>query len=121
MSRRRLWHVSSSLNRESIAEHGLDWRRMTITTGVAASPGFSGPYAPELEAVFLCQWPHDVDFFVGFGQHPLVDVWEVDTAGLALEPGPEGWLVCRQAVGPERVRLVHADVTPGQRDLVEDA
>ncbi len=93
---------------------------MTVTTGIAANPEYAGPYASELEAVFLCERPHDVEFFISFGQHPLVDVWEVDAAGLPLEPGPQGWLVCREAIGPERVRLAHADVTPGERDLVED-
>ncbi len=34
---RRLWHVSSSLNRASIAEHGLNWRR-GITTVITRMP-----------------------------------------------------------------------------------
>jgi hypothetical protein len=109
--------VSSSRNRESIAEHGLDWRRMTLTSGIAAGPGPGPPYRPELEAVFLCESLDDVEFFVGFGQHPLVDVWEVDAVGLPTEPGPEGWVICRQAIPAAHMRLFHTDRPPEPRNL----
>lgn len=114
---RRLWHVSSSLNRTSIAEHGLDWRKMMITTGIASSPGHGGPFAPELDVVFLCESLDDVEFFAGFGQHPLVDVWEVDARGLAIEPGPDGWVLTRTPIPPQRLQLMHVDRTPGSREL----
>ena len=32
-----LYHVTSVLNRESIAQHGLDWRRMGAARGIAGS------------------------------------------------------------------------------------
>jgi hypothetical protein len=109
--------VSSSFNRSSITAHGLDWRRMAVTGGVAAGPGLGGPYGPELKAVFLCETLDDVEFFVGFGQHPLVDVWAVDVTGLAIEPGPDGWVLCREPIPAVRVRLLHADRPPGRREL----
>jgi hypothetical protein len=90
---------------------------MTITTGIALSPAHGGPLAPELEAVFMCESLDDVEFFVGFGQHPLVDVWEVDARGLRIEPAPDGWVMCREPLGPERVRLLHAGRTPERREL----
>jgi hypothetical protein len=114
---RRLWHVSVSLNRASIAEHGLDWRRMTITTGIASGQLEGRSYRPELEAVFLCESLDDVEFFVGFGRHPLVDVWEVDAPGLPIEPGPDGWVMSRSAIAPGHIRLLHADRTPEPRPL----
>jgi hypothetical protein len=109
--------VSSSRNRASIAGHGLDWRRMTITTGVALRPVRGRPPEPELDAVFLCDSLDDVEFFVGFGQHPLVDVWEVDVTGLAVDPAPDGWRMSRAPIAPDRVRLVQADRTPEPREL----
>jgi hypothetical protein len=109
--------VSSSENHASIAEHGLDWRRMGVTGGVAAGVGQGGPYRPELEAVFLCETLDDVEFFVGFGQHPLVDVWAVDVTGLTIEPGPDGWVLCREPIPAARVRLLHADRPAEQREL----
>jgi hypothetical protein len=101
------WHVSPSLNRDSIARHGLDWRRMSATSGIASS-GQADP-RPEAEAVFLCDHLGDVEFFIGFESHPLVDVWEVDATGLELQPGPHGWLMCRTPIPPERLRLVQVD------------
>ena len=44
----RLFHVTSSLNRESIQAHGLDWRRMGAARGIAGSS------APEQAGCFLC-------------------------------------------------------------------
>ena len=41
------WHVTSSRNRQSILEHGLDWRRMAFAPGIAGSP------VPEREGCFL--------------------------------------------------------------------
>jgi hypothetical protein len=114
---RLFWHVSSSLNRASITAHGLDWRRMRITGVAQDSHHPARSLAPELDAVFLCETLDDVEFFVGFGQHPLVDVWEVDGAGLATVPAPDGWVMCRAAIGPERLRLYQSDRMPDRRPL----
>jgi hypothetical protein len=101
------WHVTSAVNRASILEHGLDWRRMGATGGIASGVVFRGP---EMDAVFLCESLYAAEFFVGFGTHPSVDVWEVDVTGLVLEPGPDGWLIHRQPIPPDRVQLAQKDV-----------
>ena len=90
---------------------------MGVTGGVAAGLGRDGSYRPELEAVFLCETLDDVEFFVGFGRHPLVDVWAVDVTGLPIEPAPDGWVLCREPIPAARVRLLHADRPPEQREL----
>lgn len=101
------WHVTSAANRASILEHGLDWRRMGATGGVASGIVFRGP---EMDAVFLCESLHSAEFFVGFGTHPSIDVWQVDVTGLVLEPGPDGWLIHREAIPPHRLQLPQKDV-----------
>jgi len=104
------------VNRDSVAEHGLDWRRM-ITTGIASVPGPGEAGPPEEQGIFLCESLDDVEFFVGFGQHQLVDVWQVDTHDLPLEPGPDGWLLCRRPIATDRLLLVQRDRPPESRPL----
>jgi hypothetical protein len=111
----RLWHVSSSLNRASIAQHGLDWRWMTMTTGIARAPGRDRTFTPELAAVVLCQSLDSVEFFVGFGRHPLVDVWQVDAGGRAIEPAPDGWVMCRSPIAATRLMLEEMSAPAGTR------
>ncbi len=92
---------------------------MGRVSGIASPP--SRPpghvYQPELPVVFLCGSLDEVEFFAGFGTHPLVDVWEVDVRGLALEDAPDGWLLCRQPIPRERTRLLQRDVEPPERDV----
>lgn len=111
------WHVTSVVNRTSIDDYGLDWIRMGATGGVAA--GASAPqgyrYGPEMPGVFLCGTWDDVEFFLSFGGHPLVDVWEVEIEGLALEDGPDGWLLSRDAIPRSQIRLVRTDVPAPDR------
>jgi hypothetical protein len=102
------WHVTSSVNRGSILEHGLDWRRMGGTGGVASGVVCRGP---EMEAVFLCEGVGDAEFFLGFGTHPRLDVWKVDVTGLMLEPGPDGWVIHRRPIAAHRLQLVRHDVS----------
>jgi hypothetical protein len=66
------------------------------------------PGRPEQEGIFLSHGDDvgEALFFVRMGGGREIDVWEVDVAGLALEPGPDGWLLCRVAIGRQRVRLV---------------
>lgn len=80
---------------------------MGATGGVATGVAFRGP---EMDAVFLCESLYAAEFFVGFGTHPSVDVWEVDVTGLVLEPGPDGWLIHRQPIPPHRLQLAQKDV-----------
>ena len=102
------WRVTSSVNRESILEHGLDWRRMAATGGVASGIVCRGP---EMEAVFLCEAVGDAEFFLSFETHPRVDVWEVDVTGLVLDPGPDGWVIHRGPIAADRLQLVRQDVS----------
>jgi hypothetical protein len=76
------FHVSASANRESILRHGLDWRRM------GPSPGVAGSQSPELPGIFL-QESADDDFFVQMA--PLAtDIWGVLVDGHWIESGPSG-------------------------------
>lgn len=68
----RLFHVTSVLNRESIDSHGLDWNRMGL------APGIAGNRSPLVEGCFLAQDEQDVDFFLGFDDNDLVDVWLIE-------------------------------------------
>jgi hypothetical protein len=68
-----------------------------------------------MPGVFLCETWGDVEFFLGFGGHPLVDVWEVKIEGLVLEDGPDGWLLCRSVVPRSQIRLVRTDVPAPER------
>src|SRR6266511_1645335 len=68
----RLFHVTSSRNRESIAAHGLDWERMKD------APGIAGSHLPEQQGVFLCVDKFEVDWFVRMNNTgDAVDVWAV--------------------------------------------
>jgi hypothetical protein len=93
------FHVSSSRNRDSITEHGLDWTRM------GAAPGLMGRSAPTLPVVFLEYHLEACDFFIRMARYP-VDVWEVDADGLWAESGPDEWIVVPEPIPPERLRLV---------------
>jgi hypothetical protein len=116
------FHVSSTRNRESILQHGLDWTRMLDQPGIAGSPGAEGPYVFLAEDMDLAEW------FVSMSRshHRSVDIWEVTLAdhvdlpddvykwGDALPVGPyrqiDGFLCTTQAIPPDRVRLVRKDV-----------
>jgi hypothetical protein len=112
------WHVTSSVNRQSILEYGLDWRRMAAVGGVASGVIYQGP---EMDAVFLLEAPDQADFFIGFGTHPRFDVWQVDVTGLVIEPGPDGWVMHRQPIAPQRLRLVRQDVSVSPATRYQDA
>ena len=94
------FHVTSPLNRVSIGLHGLDWRRM------GDAPGIAGARSPEIEGVFLANAQDDAAFFATF--KAPVDVWAISIDRLALETGPDGWLVSRSPIPAARMRLIHA-------------
>jgi len=54
----RLFHVTSSRNRESIRTYGLDWTRMADARGIA------GSRAPEQEGCFVCLGEFEMEWFV---------------------------------------------------------
>jgi hypothetical protein len=53
-----MFHASRSPNRDSIARHGLDWRRMD-------RPGIAGSVEPEWPGVFLCASLESARWFAG--------------------------------------------------------
>lgn len=101
-----MFHVAAASNRDSILEHGLDWRRMR-GHGVAGSRG------PELDAIFLCESVDEADFFLSMARAPS-DIWAVCVDELVIENGPDGWWIVTQPVPPERLRIARSDV-PGRR------
>lgn len=101
----RHFHVTSSLNRESIRKFGLDWTRM------GAAPGIAGSTVPEVEGVFLDEFP---DFFVRMNNTGgPVDVWAIDGIHPAsLVESSNGFRYFPGVIGPERLTLRDTDVTP---------
>jgi hypothetical protein len=116
------FHVTSTRNRESILQHGLDWTQMLDQPGIAGSETAEGP------CVFLAEDMELAEWFVSISRshHGSVDIWEVtlpdepglpddpDEWGDALPIGPyreiDGFLCTTQAIPPEMVRLVRKDV-----------
>ncbi|MFF0095939.1 hypothetical protein ACFYSF_39330 [Streptomyces canus] len=80
-----LFHVSSVLNRQSIARHGLDWTRMGAAPGIFQINNTGGP----------------------------VDLWSVDGIDeeLLLDNG-NGFVYLPGRIPAARVRLVRSDVPP---------
>jgi hypothetical protein len=109
-----LFHVTSTANRESIAQHGLDWRRML---GV----GLAGSESAEGECIFLARDRDEADWFVRLsrGNHRSVDIWDVtlehDFEDLDEPPvgAPysevDGFLCTTEPIPPERLRLIETD------------
>jgi hypothetical protein len=97
-----LYHVSASVNRSSIERHGLDWTRMEAAFGIA------GSHEPEADGIFLARGLWEAYWFAGFGAVSPVDVWKVEPAGLRVERAPEGFLLCRSVIGPDRLELLES-------------
>ncbi|GAA4395321.1 hypothetical protein GCM10023147_28410 [Tsukamurella soli] len=99
------YHVSSSTNRESIATHGLDPRRMGAARGIA------GSRQPEREGCFLARGEAGWRFFVDLNSTGgPVDVWRVRgvEAG-TLVTSLEGFCYFPGAIPADRVELVEQD------------
>ena len=101
-----LAHATATVNRDSIAEWGLDWTRM------GAAQGIAGSYKPELDAVFL-DHIEGIEFFTHMSRQPC-DVWEVDVTGLWIEKH-EDWLIHRSPIALGRLRLVAQDLPANPR------
>ena len=95
-----LYHVSASVNRESILAHGLDSSRMRAAHGIA------GSHRPEEEGAFLARDLSEARWFAGFRAESPVDVWSVNTYGLRVEAHAGGFLLCRTPIPADRLRLV---------------
>jgi len=104
----RFFHVTSSFNRSSILEHGLDWTRM------AAAHGIAGSRAPEQEGCFVCLDEDEVGWFVRMNNTGgPVDVWAVDGVDREeLCESPEGHLFVPRCIPPRNVELVRRDIAP---------
>jgi hypothetical protein len=104
----RLYHVTASVNRQSIQEHGLDWTRMGATSGIA------GSMAPEQEGIFLARDKEEAAWFAAFQRVKPVDVWEVDMTGLE-HPHEEvdGFLLYKGRIARERLELVDVRIPTG--------
>ncbi len=110
------YHATPSANRASIAEHGLDWRRMT-RPGIASSP------VAEWSGIFLGVDREAVSLFVDILACVPTDVWRVRVDGLWLEgdPGSSGgadtyWAIARQPIPASDLVLVERDVMPQPRE-----
>ncbi|MDO8183985.1 hypothetical protein Q5424_08175 [Conexibacter sp. JD483] len=108
MSRRTLYHVSASVNRDSILAHGLDPRLMGAARGIAGSE------RRELDGVFVCHDREDASWFVDMGRRSVgpVDLWAIDDSGSVLQTNSSGYDYLPVAVPPERVRLVESFGAP---------
>jgi len=101
-----LFHVTSVLNRESILEHGLDWTRMALASGIA------GSRRPEVEGVFLCCGEWEVDWFIKLNNTGgPVDVWAVEGVDEAeLIETPNGHSYLPMKIASTQLALVRKDV-----------
>jgi hypothetical protein len=99
-----MYHVTSSRNRASIQEHGLDVFLMSAALGIAGSPD------PEAAGCFLCE-RSDVEWFADVINTTgrTVDVWEVDATGLELVEDPMGYRYFPGAIPASRLRLIEKD------------
>lgn len=102
------YHVSSVLNRASIAQYGLDWNRMGVARGIA------GSHEPEQQGCFLAANEWERDWFVRMNNTGGdVDVWEVcGVEADDLTQSPEGYYFLPGVVPPSRVRLSQRDIPP---------
>lgn len=106
----RFFHVTSSLNRESIKTNGLDSSLMS------ASPGIAGSRSPEAEGVFLAV-EEDVEWFTRMNNTGgSVDVWAVEGVEPEdLVPNGSGYYYLPRSVPPHRLSLVASDLPPVER------
>jgi hypothetical protein len=110
------YHVTSSLNRDSIAKRGLDWRYM------GPEPGIAGSRTYEAEGVFFVFDRFEADWFVRMGKkrHSRIDIWEAAIDGddheSTNEPSDGGWRECHgysyyaHPIPPSKLKLVASDL-----------
>ena len=108
-----MFHASRAVNHDSIARHGLDWRRMTAL-------GIAGSARPERPGIFLCSNLHDARWFATMPRRERVDIWRVRVDGHWMEsdPGASGgaadaWMIAPCPIPSEAVTLCESDSTRG--------
>lgn len=101
-----MFHVTSTLNRESIQRHGLDWRFMQ------AAPGIAGSREPEEEGCFLAPDLDEAEYFVGMNNTGgRVDVWAIEGYDEAqLLDNGSGYHYLPAPVPVARLTLLRRDV-----------
>jgi hypothetical protein len=104
------YHVSSSLNRASISEYGLDWRRM------GRAPGIAGSRQPEVEGCFLAFGEHECRYFVSMNNTGgPVDVWQVDNVDVAeMRTSMQRYSFYAGTISPDLLTLVQTDILAGE-------
>lgn len=102
-----MFHVSSSRNRASIDERGLDSRRMGLARGIA------GSHKPEADGIFVCD-ESLLDFFIDMNNTGgPVDVWAVDGVDDSeLVASNSGFSYVPRAVPRPCLTLVRGDIAP---------
>jgi hypothetical protein len=110
-----MFHASPVRNRASIAQHGLDWRRMTGT-------GIAGSTAPEWPGVFVCSDLWSARWFATMRGQAVSDIWRVNVDGIWLEgdPGASGggdddWMIAPEPIPAGRVSLLEREVRMSDR------
>ena len=102
----RTFHVTSSRNRASITEHGLDWEHMGISCGIAGSP------IPETTGIYLCRDEGEVDWFVRMNNTGgPVDVWAVKGIDPeSLTDNGSGFVYVPEKIPAARLMLIRRDL-----------
>jgi hypothetical protein len=98
---KRMFHLSSAANRESILAYGLDWTRMGAARGIAGST------APEVAGVFLCRDEGEARLFAEMNNTGgPVDLWAVTgVSDEELITSPEGFSYVPTPIPAARVTL----------------
>jgi hypothetical protein len=111
-----MFHASGSSNRDSIARHGLDWRRMT-------GSGIAGSSSPEWPGVFLCSDLESAQWFATMPGPATSDIWRVRVDGIWLEGDPgasdggdDCWMIAPEPIPAENLSLHEREVR-GAADL----
>ena len=102
------FHVSAARNRESIAQHGVDWTRAT-------GRGIAGSERPEGACVFLAEDEHEVAWWVAMSRE-RVDVWEVALPDDVEQGEINGSLCVLQPIPADRLRLLASHDPPPADD-----
>jgi hypothetical protein len=100
-------HVSSSRNRLSILEHGLDWSRMGETRGIA------GSNRPGEEGCFPCRDRDEADWFVAMNNTGgPVDIWAIDNVDASeLVDAGSGYFYMPGIIPRDRITLTEQDLS----------
>jgi hypothetical protein len=104
----RYFHVTSTANRASINEHGLDSSRMGAARGIA------GSCSPEADGCFLVDNEWEVDWFIQMNNTGGdVDVWAIENVDATkLVDNGRGHYYMPGPIARDRLVLVRNDLPP---------